>query len=216
MDEFRSPRLVSAGPTTSISDLLIEHARHRPAAVLLRRHDAGAWVDRSAAEVLAEVAAVAKGFLAAGIEPGDRIAIMSRTRYEWTILDFAAWHAGAVPVPVYETSSPSQVEWILSDSGARAVVVETSTLAAVVEEVRAGLPALEHVWQIDDGALETLVSIGADVSDDEVDARHQACGRDDLATIIYTSGTTGRPKGAELTHGNFVELSLNAIERLHV
>ena len=216
MDEFHTPRLVSTDPATSISDLLVEHAQTRPEAVLLRRRVGDAWVDRTAQQMLAEVVAVAKGLVAAGLHPGDRLGIMSRTRYEWTILDFAAWHAGLVPVPVYETSSPSQVEWILSDSGARALVVESAELAEVVGSVRPALPALERIWTIDDGALETLTSLGAEVDDAEVDARRRACGLDTLATIIYTSGTTGRPKGAELTHGNFVDLSLNAIERLHV
>lgn len=216
MDEYRTPQLLSAPPQSSITDLLLAHVRERPGLVLVRRKQNGVWVDRTAAQVASEVAAVGKGLLAAGIGPGDRVGIMSRTRYEWTILDFAIWHAGAVPVPVYETSSASQVQWILGDSDARAVVVETAQHAALVESIRGALPSLEHVWTIEDAGLARLEELGASVSDSEIDARHRAVGLTDLATIIYTSGTTGRPKGAELTHGNFVELSRNAIERLAV
>ncbi len=216
MDEFRTPVRVSVEPTTSICDLLVGHAEREPNLVLLRRKVAEGWLDRSAAEVLAEVEAVARGLVAAGLAPGDRVGIMSRTRYEWTILDLAAWCAALVPVPVYETSSASQVEWILQDSGARAVVVETPELAALVSGVRDKLPGVEHVWTITDGALDTLAADGGAVDAAEVHARRDSVLGSNLATVIYTSGTTGRPKGAELTHANFVELSLNAIDRLHV
>lgn len=216
MDEFSTPRLVSSASGTSITDLLLDQARRRPDAILMRRPTNDAWQDRTAADVYLEVLGVAKGLVAAGIEPGDRVGIMSRTRYEWTVLDFAIWHAGAVPVPVYETSSASQVEWILGDSDARALVVETAEHAALVAGIRPGLPALSNVWQIEAGALDVLRALGEAVPDAVLEARNAAIGLDNLATIIYTSGTTGRPKGAELTHGNFVELTRNAIERLHV
>jgi long-chain acyl-CoA synthetase len=218
MKEYRTPELVSADPGTSITDLLVATVRRDPDAVLLRRRVDQEWADRSAADFLAEVAGVAKGFIAAGIRAGDRVGIMSRTRYEWTVLDFALWHAGAVPVPVYETSAASQAEWILSDSLARAIVVETAEHARLISTIRASLPELRNVWQIDadSPALVALADLGSGVSDAELESRHSAIGLDDLATIIYTSGTTGRPKGTELTHGNFVRLSLNAIERLSV
>jgi long-chain acyl-CoA synthetase len=162
----------------------------------------------------AQVRALAKGFVAAGIEPGDRVAIMCRTRIEWALADFALWTAGAVPVPVYETSSPSQVDWILRDSAAVAMIVEDQALMALVSALRDGLPDLQDVWQIDAGAFDELVAAGADVDDSLVDERRRAVARADLATIIYTSGTTGDPKGCELTHDNFMALSENAAERL--
>ena len=216
MDECRTPLQVSAPPETSITDLLLRVVRTDPGGLLARRRVGSDWIERTRQEFLDEVEAVAKGLIAAGIRPGDRVGIMSRTRYEWTVLDFALWHAGAIPVPVYETSSPSQAQWILADSGARAVFVETSKLAALVDEVRDELPELSDVWVIDSGALEDLTALGSAVTDADLTARHSAVGLEDLATIIYTSGTTGRPKGAELTHGNFVLLSLNATERMAV
>ncbi|MPV88580.1 AMP-dependent synthetase/ligase [Georgenia ruanii] len=217
MDEFRMPRRVEVDPSRSITDYLVDHARLRPQQVLYEEQVDGAWVAHDAAWTLARVEELAKGLMAAGIGAGDTVAIMSRTRLEWTLLDLAAWHAGAVPVPIYESSSPEQAHWILSDSGARAVVVENADNAATVEAARAvdgGLPALGPVWRIDDGALATLTELGRDVPDAALEARRAAVGLDDLATIIYTSGTTGRPKGAELTHGNFVLLGLEAIDAI--
>ncbi|MFD1507692.1 AMP-binding protein [Georgenia yuyongxinii] len=217
MDEFRVPRRVEVDPGRSITDYLVDHAKQRPTAVLYEEKVDGAWVRHDAAWTLARVEAVAKGLIAAGVQRGDRVGIMSRTRLEWTLLDLAAWHAGAVPVPIYESSSPEQAQWILADSGAMAVVVETAENAAVVEQARSedgGLPTLQHLWQIDDGALDSLAELGSAVPDAELEARHTSVGMDDLATIIYTSGTTGRPKGAELTHGNFVNVSLEAIEAI--
>lgn len=163
---------------------------------------------------LADVEAAAKGLIAAGVGPGDRVALMSRTRYEWTLLDFAIWSAGGVTVPVYETSSPEQVEWILSDAGAVACVVELDTHAASVESVRGRLPSLAQVWQIDAGGVEELRRLGADVTDAEVTERGSLAKADDPATIIYTSGTTGRPKGCVLTHRSFLAECGNVVERL--
>ena len=152
---------------------------------------------------------MAKGLIAAGIEPGDRVALISRTRYEWTLLDYATWFAGAVTVPVYETSSAEQIGWILADSGARAVVAEGPEHVARVTEVRADLAELNHVWSFADNAVEILGRLGGDVSDEELERRRTTAGPGDLATLIYTSGTTGRPKGCMLTHGNFmVELGV--------
>ena len=158
---------------------------------------------------------MAKGLLAAGIEAGDRVALISKTRYEWTLLDYAIWFAGAVTVPVYETSSTEQVEWVLQDSGARAVVAETSDHVARVTEVRGGLTELNHVWSITDNAVDILTRLGHDITDEALEQRRTAAGPGDLATLIYTSGTTGRPKGCMLTHGNFmVELGV-AVDELH-
>ncbi|GAA4286123.1 long-chain fatty acid--CoA ligase [Georgenia daeguensis] len=219
MDEFTTPRRVEVDPSRSITDYLVDHARERPGQVLYEQKVGEEWVRYDATWTLARVEEIAKGLIAAGVGLGDRVAIMSRTRLEWTLVDLAAWHAGAVPVPVYETSSPEQAQWILSDAACVVAVVENADNAATVEQARdvdGGLPVLRDVWQIDDGALDTLAELGRDVPDDELAARRAAVGLADLATIIYTSGTTGRPKGAELTHGNFVELSLEAIDALAV
>ncbi|QDB79469.1 long-chain fatty acid--CoA ligase [Georgenia wutianyii] len=217
MDEFHVPLAVTSAPSTSISDLLIAQVTSSPSKVLIEKQEHGSWRPYTTTQVLALVESVAKGLMAAGVEQGDRVAIMSRTRFEWTILDFAIWHAGAVPVPVYETSSADQSAWILGDSGCVAAFVETPAHAAIVAEARAengGLPKLGDVWTIEEGALEAMVERGRGVSDADLAARHAAVGLEDTATLIYTSGTTGRPKGAELTHGNFVELCSNAIEDL--
>ncbi|WP_127127522.1 long-chain fatty acid--CoA ligase [Georgenia sp. SYP-B2076] len=219
MDEFHVPRRVEVDPARSITDYLVDHARLRPTQVLFEEKVDGAWVGRDATWSLARVEEIAKGLIAAGVGPGESVAIMSRTRLEWTLVDLAAWHAGAVPVPIYESSSPDQAQWILADSAAVAVIVENADNAATVALARGedgGLPALRHVWQIDDGALATLTELGKDVPDADLEARRAAVGLRDLATIIYTSGTTGRPKGVELTHGNFVELSLEAISELNI
>ena len=139
--------------------------------------------------------AVAKGLVAAGIEAGDRVALISKTRYEWTLLDYAIWFAGAVTVPVYETSSSEQIQWILDDSGARAVVAETPEHVDRVTEVRGGLTELNHVWSITDNAVAILGRLGEDISEDELEARRTASGPGDLATLIYTSGHDRPPQG---------------------
>ena len=212
MDEIFTPQRVELPATSNVNDLLVERLKANPSAmaVSVPRAD-GTWQDLTIAEFDAKVVAVAKGLVAKGVQPGDPIGIMSRTRYEWTVLDFAAWAAGAVPVPIYETSSAEQVEWILTDAGVTVLVVETAAHAATVDEVRASAAALREVLTIDDGALDALVGAGADVPDDEIARRRGLAGLDDLATIIYTSGTTGRPKGAELTHRNFASLTVNAV-----
>ncbi|MCZ2261928.1 MULTISPECIES: AMP-dependent synthetase/ligase [unclassified Isoptericola] len=207
-----TPSLVDVPEGTSISTLLADRVARAGDRTLLERRAAsgGSWVPVSAAEFQADVTTVARGLVARGIEPGDRVAIMSRTRYEWTLLDFAAWAAGAVVVPVYETSSPDQVRWILEDSGARLVVVETPAHADAVHQVDDELPDLEEVLVIATGAVDALREAGASVPARDVADRRDAVRRDDLATIVYTSGSTGRPKGAELTHGNFAHLAMNA------
>ena len=172
------------------------------------------WTDVTAATFAADVAALAKGLMAAGIAPGEAVGIMSRTRYEWTVADFALWSAGAVPVPIYETSSPDQVEWILADSAAVAVIVEDAAHLAAVEASRSRLPGLREVWVIGQGDIDSLSQDGDDVDDADLAARRSALQRDSLATIIYTSGTTGRPKGVELTHGNFLTLAESTSEEI--
>ncbi|MEU0459470.1 AMP-dependent synthetase/ligase, partial [Streptomyces sp. NPDC006129] len=162
-----------------------------------------------------EVTAVAKGLIAAGLEPGGRVAVMSRTRYEWTVLDFAIWSAGGQTVPVYATSSADQVEWIVRDSGARYVVTETAENADTVRTGTADHPQPPRVWQLDGGALDDLTALGRDVTDEEVTKRRTALTPDTTATLCYTSGTTGRPKGCVLTHANLHAEAANTVELLH-
>jgi long-chain acyl-CoA synthetase len=209
-----TPILVEPDPTTTLADVPGHNARSRPENIAFSTKSGNGWVDVTAAEFNTQVRDLAKGLIAAGIHTGDTVGIMSRTRYEWTLADFAVWLAGAVSVPVYETSSADQVEWIASDSKLRAMIVETPDHAKLVESVRARVPAIEDVWQIEAGDLDDLAASGADVDEAEVDRRIEAMRREDLATIIYTSGTTGRPKGCELTHGNFLTLAENAVSRL--
>ncbi|MCJ8504604.1 long-chain fatty acid--CoA ligase [Kocuria flava] len=217
MREHSTPRLVDVPPQTNITDLLLRQARKSSDPALFSRPDGqDGWTDVPASAFLADVRALAKGLVASGVGPGDRVGIMSRTRYEWSLVDFAVWFAGAVSVPIYETSAPQQVAWNLSDSGAVALVVEAARHEEVFRRAAEGedLSAVQHVWRMEDDGLEALRSAGAGVDDDELEHRRAAAGLEDLATIIYTSGTTGRPKGCELTHGNFVELSDNALAAL--
>ena len=217
MREAASPSLITFDPAMSIPRLLADRVASEPGSTYVeRKAGLGAtWTPMSVQAFSNEVTAVAKGMVALGIEPGDRVSIMSRTRYEWTLLDFAVWAAGAVPVPVYETSSADQVQWILSDSGVRLALVETTAHATLTESVRAQLPDLGKVLVIDDGGIQALIEAGSRVDDAEIERRSQLATADDLATVIYTSGTTGRPKGAELTHGNFVTLALEGAVGLY-
>jgi long-chain acyl-CoA synthetase len=205
--EFSTPLTTEIPTIGNLTDDVVTNARKAGSTVQFSRRAGGpesAWEDVTAAEFLAEVTAVAKGLVAAGIEVGDRVALISKTRYEWTLFDYAIWFAGAVTVPIYETSSAEQVHWILSDSGARAVVAETPDHLARVREIRRDLDDLNHVWSITDNAVDTLSRLGGDISDDELEKRRTTATPLDLATLIYTSGTTGRPKGCMLTHGNFM------------
>ncbi|WP_431678170.1 AMP-dependent synthetase/ligase [Kitasatospora sp. KL5] len=214
MLEFSLPARYQVPSGGNLSDLIHQNAEQHPGVAVISRKVAGQWQDLTAAQFLTEVHAAAKGLIASGVEPGDRVAVMSRTRYEWTLLDFAVWCAGAITVPVYESSSAEQVEWILGNSGAVAVVTETAAHAAVVAEVRDRLPQLRHTWQIEDGAIAALAEAGAEVSDATVAERRSVPNSDSIATIVYTSGTTGRPKGCQLTHGNFLAELGNVTARL--
>lgn len=200
----------------SLADIPFDNAREAPSeAVISRKQSDGTWQDVTAAEFAEEVRAVAKGLIAEGLKTGDRVAIMARTTYEWTLLDFAAWAAGLVTVPVYPTSSAFQTRWILQDSGAVACAVETKEQGRLVSQERQQLGDLAHLWQFDTGAIGRLKSLGRQIPDAEVAARRSSLGPDSPATLIYTSGTTGLPKGCVLTHGNFFAEVDNAIELLH-
>jgi long-chain acyl-CoA synthetase len=215
--EISVPVLVDVPRSSNTTDLVVRQAEKASNPALFSVQDAaGQWRDIRATEFREQVEAVAKGLIASNVNPGDRVAIMARTRYEWALADFAIWFAGAVPVPVYETSSPAQVAWILTDSGAVAAFVESARHENVVREAAASesTSALAHVWQFDGNGLETLRTAGTLVEDSTLADRRSLANLDDIATIIYTSGTTGRPKGCELTHANFVELSENAAAAL--
>ena len=210
MRAFSLPALAEIPATANLASSVFRRAAEQPQAVMLRRPDpSGNWEDVTASQFKAEVVAVAKGLVAAGIGVGDRVALMSHTRYEWTLIDYAIWTTGAVTVPVYETSSAEQAEWILSDSGARACFVETTGFEDMIGNFRDRVPTLSQVWRIEAG-LDSLRVAGVDVSDDVITERAAAAKASDLATVIYTSGTTGRPKGCELTHQNLLADVRNA------
>ena len=218
--EFSIPALAEIPATANLTNVVFRRADEQPQAVVLRRPGpaglSGEWTDVTATQFRDEVVALAKGLVAAGIGAGDRVALMSHTCYEWTLIDYAIWTAGAITVPVYETSSAEQAEWILSDSGARACFVETVGLVQLIDGFRDRVPAVEHVWRIKPGAAEGeaslahLIELGAAVGDEVITGRASATRASDLATVIYTSGTTGRPKGCELTHENLLAAVRNA------
>jgi long-chain acyl-CoA synthetase len=202
--EFSVPAITEVGPDEALTDLLATNVAGHGDEVGFRRRRDGQWQDVTWKQFGAEVAGVAKGLIASGVEPGDRVGLQAKTRYEWTVLDFAIWTAGGVVVPIYETSSPDQVAWILSDAGVSVLVVENAEHAAAVETVRDQAPDLKTVFVIDDDALGTLTGSGKSVPDSALEDRRATLKADSLATLIYTSGTTGRPKGCELTHSNFL------------
>ena len=211
MKEFFVPAVVTPDPDANTTDLLVDRVRQTPNGALFALPTAdGGWTDVTAVEFHRQVEALAKGFIAAGVRPGEKIGFMCKTRYEWTLVDFAAWFAGAVLVPIYETSSPSQVQYILEDSEANHMIVETADHFARYDEVAGDLPHIGHVWQMHLGDLEKLASTGEGVSDGDLESRRTIAKGGDLATLIYTSGSTGVPKGCILTHSNFVELCRNA------
>ena len=211
MNEIYVPAVVPADPEANATDLLVDRVALTPDAPLFALPTSdGGWEDVTTAEFHRQVVALAKGFIASGIQPGEKIGFICRTRYEWTLVDFAAWFAGAVLVPIYETSAPAQIAYTLNDSGATAIIIESAEQFARFDEVRADLPQISKVWQLGNGDLEKLSAAGVSVSDDEVEARRSAAVGSDVATLIYTSGSTGTPKGCILTHSNFVELCRNA------
>ncbi|NDD25262.1 MAG: long-chain fatty acid--CoA ligase [Actinobacteria bacterium] len=211
MKVFEVPPLVQSDLKTNITDLLIDRVKKDPKLPLMAKQtEPNVWTNVSAADYLEEVKSLAKGFIAAGIEPGQRVGLMSKTRYEWALCDFALWFAGAVSVPIYESSAPSQIEWILSDSGAVACIFETPDLEKLFQTVKKSLPDVKKTWLIESSNLSDLVASGSKITNEVLEARRTSANLDSLATIIYTSGTTGKPKGCELLHRGFVDLCKNA------
>ena len=211
MLEYGIPALIAVPDDASLTDVIFSRAASAPGQVVIRRRAGdGAWSDVTAGQFCDEVTALAGALVAAGIQPGDRVALLSATRYEWTLADYAIWTAGAVTVPVYETSSAEQVEWILGDSGAKAVITEKDEHEQVVAGLRDRLPGLADVWRVD--GLAALAATGSGVTRDQLHAARKVRRAGDLATIIYTSGTTGRPKGCELTHRNLLSAVRNAVD----
>ena len=209
MTEYFQPALEPAPTAGNLTNLVAERAWFEPERVMVSRPLGDGWQKVTARELEAEIRATAKGLIAAGVNIGDRVAIMARTRYEWTILDFAIWFAGGVTVPIYETSSAEQVDWIMSDSHAVAIIVETPQLRDLVKPV---LPSYTHnCWTMTENVLAQLAYLGRDISDAEIDRRRNSITPDTLATLIYTSGTTGKPKGVQLTHGNFLSECSNVV-----
>ncbi|MGC2998875.1 AMP-dependent synthetase/ligase [Streptomyces sp. G35A] len=214
MREFTNPPLTSAPPVGGLADVVFTYAEQDPRRVALgRKDDTGRWRDVTSAGFRDEVLALAKGLLAGGIRFGDRVAIMSRTRYEWTLFDFALWAVGAQVVPVYPTSSAEQCFWMLHDAEVTAAVVEHEDHAMTIATVIDRLPRMRRLWQLDAGAVRELYDAGAHLDDEVVHRHRRAVTPDSVATVIYTSGTTGRPKGCVLTHGNFMYEADTVIER---
>lgn len=215
MREYSSPAKAEISDEARLTDTLFARAATAPNAVAARRQEqtgAGQWRDVTVEQLHGDIVGYAKGLIGAGIGQGDRVAIMSRTRYEWTAVDYAVWAVGAVVVPIYETSSAEQIQWILSDSAAKAIFVETDAHAERVESVKGEAPELSNVWKFDGDDLETLRAGGSEVTDEDLEKRRTSVKADDLATLIYTSGTTGRPKGCRLTHRNFLFIAHSALE----
>jgi len=209
MNEITIPSIIPSAVAGNLTNLIAERAWFEPERVVVSRPLGDGWQAVTAKEYEAEIRSVAKGLIASGISIGDRVAIMAKTRYEWTVLDFAIWFAGAVPVPIYETSSAEQVDWILTDSASVAIIVETPALVDLVKPI---MPATcKNIWNITDNALATLINAGKSITDDEISKRREALKPETLATLIYTSGTTGKPKGVHLTHGNFLSECGNVV-----
>ena len=210
MNEISIPPLVPAATAGNLTNLIAERAWFEPERVIMSRPLGEGWQPVTAREAEEEIRATAKGLIASGVQIGDRVAIMARTRYEWTILDFATWFAGAVVVPVYDTSSAEQIDWILNDSHSVAIIVETPALAELVKTVQPS--HTRNMWTMTDDVLTVLREAGKHIGDDEIDRRRNALVPSTLATLIYTSGTTGKPKGVQLTHGNFLAECGNVVQ----
>ncbi|HEY5184797.1 MAG TPA: AMP-dependent synthetase/ligase [Actinomycetes bacterium] len=209
MREYSVPAAAAIAPTANMTDHLVDALADDPDRVQFRRRADGGWRPVTLREFMDQARGAAKGLIASGVQPGDRVGLMSRTRYEWTVFDIAILLAGAVTVPIYETSSAEQVRWILGDSGAVAVVVETPEHASLVSAVRPDLPTLRQVWTVED--LEQLATAGQAVDDETLEARRRSADTSTVSSIVYTSGTTGRPKGCTITHGNMLAVATGMV-----
>ena len=209
MIETYLPALAPHPTTGNITNIITDRVAKEPGRVLLSRPLGDGWQPVTAVELDQEIRSVAKGLISHGVARGDRVAIMAKTRYEWTILDFAIIYCGGITVPIYETSSAEQVKWILSDSASVLLVVEAPHLAELAEPVRPG--TCREILTITDDAIPALVIAGREVPDSAVDERINSLGPEDLMTLIYTSGTTGNPKGVTFTHGNFISECSNVV-----
>jgi len=215
MKQYTTPPQHHSSPDENTTDLLLGRLRAHPSVPIFElAQEGGGYRPMRTADFVEDVKAVAKGLIASEVAPGDVVAILSRTRYEWALADWAIWWAGGVSVPIYESSSPSQIQWIASDSAGKFALVESTRHKEDMESVRGELPALQRIGVLEDGILEDLRQRGAGISDEQLESRRTARRLDDVATIIYTSGTTGRPKGAELTHANFVDTTRSAVTLL--
>jgi long-chain acyl-CoA synthetase len=210
MNEISIPPLVPAATAGNLTNLIAERAWFEPERIIMSRPLGEGWQPVTAREVEEEIRATAKGLIASGVQIGDRVAIMARTRYEWTILDFATWFAGGVVVPIYDTSSAEQIDWILNDSHSVAIIVETPALAELVKTVQPS--HTRHMWTMTEDVLTVLREAGKHIGDDEIDRRRNAITPASLATLIYTSGTTGKPKGVQLSHANFLSECGNVVQ----
>ena len=210
MREFNSPAKFSIPADASAVDVVFDHRADSPGVVVYKRPVDGRWVDVTAGEFGKQVEDVAKGLIASGLEPGERVALMSSTRYEWPLIDYAIWAAGGITVPIYETSSADQVSWILQDSQARILILESPRHRMTYESISERPAGVGRVFQIDEGAVAELTELGRSIDDSQVRDRVAALHADSPATLIYTSGTTGRPKGCELTHANLLS-EINAV-----
>ncbi|MFT4245270.1 MAG: AMP-dependent synthetase/ligase [Micrococcaceae bacterium] len=215
MQEVSSAKIVNVEPDSNITDLLEKKVRSNPRYEIYSRKLRGSWVDVTVKKFHADVRLIAKSLIEKGYKPGDRIAIMAPTRYEWSLVDFAMWYAGIISVPIFETSSGPQIEWILEDSNAKAAIVDNEDRANQVSAAanNAGI-ALNDIWTFESSELgtnyETLLA-KTDITDEQLEEVRSAANLDSVATLVYTSGTTGKSKGCELTHGNFVEIAENII-----
>ncbi len=208
MGEIAVPQSFAIPDDVSMADSVFRHEKESPDFVPFERLIDGEWVPVTAVQFAAEVRAVAKGLIASGVELGDRVAILSSTRYEWVLLDYAIWTAGGATVAIYETSAADQSKWILEDSGTSLLIVENTEQADIVREVAEAAPTVRELLQIDPasgakGAIEELTARGAAVTDEQVEERRNQVNAESAATLIYTSGTTGRPKGVQLKHRHF-------------
>ncbi|BBY97794.1 AMP-dependent synthetase/ligase [Mycolicibacterium fallax] len=208
MREFNAPASFVVDEKDNAVSAVFEHEKNDPHYPIFQRLVDGVWTNVTCAQAAAQIRGAAQGLIARGVQPGDRVAILSATRYEWAILDYAVLSVGALTVPIYETSSQDQIRWVLQDSGAVLLIAETPEHVAIAAELRADLPDLRDVLTLEvapgGDALAVLTADGADVDPAEVDRRVAALRASDPATMIYTSGTTGRPKGCQLTHSNLI------------